>query len=40
MHVGDIERDLKVAIQQFDASVKLRTCPTCSHVQPDRAPAP
>ena len=40
MHVGDIEKDLKAAIERFDASVELRTCARCGHVQPDRAPAP
>jgi 3-hydroxyanthranilate 3,4-dioxygenase len=39
LHVADIERDLKTAIEQFDASVALRTCPKCSHFQADRAPA-
>ena len=39
LHVGDIERDLKTAIEQFDASVALRTCPKCRHVQPERAAA-
>lgn len=37
MHVADIERELKAAIEHFDASVRLRTCPKCGHVQPDRA---
>jgi 3-hydroxyanthranilate 3,4-dioxygenase len=37
MHVGDIERDLKVAIEQFDGSLTLRTCQQCGHVQPERA---
>jgi len=26
MHVGDIEKDLKAAIERFDASLELRTC--------------
>ena len=34
MHVADIERELKAAIEAFDASVTLRTCPKCGHVQP------
>ena len=34
MHVADIERELKAAIEEFDASVALRTCPKCGHVQP------
>jgi 3-hydroxyanthranilate 3,4-dioxygenase len=38
MHVADIERDLKEAIEHFDGSPTLRTCHTCGHVQPDRAP--
>jgi 3-hydroxyanthranilate 3,4-dioxygenase len=37
MHVADIERELKAAIEHFDASVALRTCPKCGHVQPERA---
>ena len=37
MHVADIERELKAAIEHFDASVTLRTCRTCGHVQPERA---
>ena len=36
MHVGDIEKDLKAAIERFDASLELRTCRRCGHVQPDR----
>jgi 3-hydroxyanthranilate 3,4-dioxygenase len=40
MHVGDIETELKVAIERFDGSPELRTCRRCGHVQPDRAPAP
>jgi 3-hydroxyanthranilate 3,4-dioxygenase len=40
MHVGDIEKDLKTAIERFDASVELRTCTRCGHVQPDKAPVP
>ena len=40
MHVADIERELKAAIERFDASVELRTCRGCGHVQPDRAPVP
>lgn len=39
LHVGDIERDLKTAIEHFDASETLRTCRKCRHVQPDRAAA-
>jgi len=38
MHVADIERELKAAIEHFDASLALRTCPGCGHVQPARAP--
>ena len=37
LHVADIERDLKAAIEDFDGSPTLRTCPKCGHVQPDRA---
>ena len=40
MHVADIEKELKSAIEQFDASRDLRTCPKCGYVQPDRAPVP
>lgn len=40
MHVADIERELKAAIDGFDGSVALRTCRACGHVQPDRAPVP
>ena len=29
---------LKAAIEHFDASLALRTCAGCGHVQPDRAP--
>jgi 3-hydroxyanthranilate 3,4-dioxygenase len=40
MHVADIERELKTAIEDFDASVALRTCRACGHLQPERAPVP
>ena len=40
LHVADIEKELKTAIEGFDASVALRTCARCGHVQPERAPAP
>jgi 3-hydroxyanthranilate 3,4-dioxygenase len=40
MHVGDIEKDLKAAIERFDASPELRTCRRCGHLQPDRPPVP
>jgi 3-hydroxyanthranilate 3,4-dioxygenase len=40
MHVADIETELKTAIERFDASVELRTCAKCGHVQPERAPVP
>ena len=40
MHVADIETELKTAIETFDASVELRTCKRCGHVQADRAPVP
>ena len=40
MHVADIEKELKTAIERFDGSVELRTCAKCGHVQPERAPAP
>ncbi len=40
MHVADIEKELRAAIEHFDASPELRTCRTCGHVQPERPPAP
>ena len=40
MHVADIEKELKGAIERFDASLDLRTCRQCGHVQPDQAPHP
>jgi len=40
MHVADIEKELKTAIEQFDASLELRTCRQCGHVQPEKPPAP
>jgi 3-hydroxyanthranilate 3,4-dioxygenase len=40
MHVADIERELRAAIEAFDGSADLRTCRACGHVQPERAPVP
>jgi hypothetical protein len=40
MSAMDIERDLRAAIEAFDASVALRTCRRCGHVQAAEAPAP
>ena len=40
MHVADIEQQLKSAIEQFDASVDLRTCRQCGHLQPEKPPVP
>jgi len=40
MHVADIEKALKSAIEQFDASVDLRTCRQCGHLQPEKPPVP
>jgi 3-hydroxyanthranilate 3,4-dioxygenase len=40
MHVADIEKELRTAIERFDASRELRTCPRCGYVQPDHAPVP
>ncbi len=40
MHVADIEKQLKSAIEQFDASVDLRTCRRCGHFQPEKPPVP
>jgi 3-hydroxyanthranilate 3,4-dioxygenase len=34
MHVADIEKELKAAIDAFDASEELRTCRACGYVQP------
>jgi 3-hydroxyanthranilate 3,4-dioxygenase len=38
MHVADIERELKAAIEHFDGSVTLRTCGACGHVHSASAP--
>ena len=40
MEAADLERDLKAAIEHFDASLALRTCRRCSHVQPEKPPVP
>ena len=40
MHVADIEKALKSAIEQFDASVDLRTCRQCGHLQPEKPRVP
>lgn len=40
MHVADIERELRSAIERFDASVALRTCTACGYVQPEKPPVP
>ena len=40
MHVADIEKELRAAIEHFDASPELRTCRNCDHVQPERPPVP
>jgi 3-hydroxyanthranilate 3,4-dioxygenase len=40
MHVRDIEKELKAAIEGFDTSLRLRTCRRCGHVQPEKAPLP
>jgi 3-hydroxyanthranilate 3,4-dioxygenase len=37
MHVADIERELKTAIESFDASDDLRTCRSCGYIQPAKA---
>ncbi len=34
MYVADIEKELKRAIEDFDASEEQRTCHTCGYVQP------
>ncbi len=38
MSAMDIELDLRASIEAFDASVALRTCERCGHVQAERAP--
>ena len=40
MHVADIEKELKNAIQRFDSSLELRTCRQCGHVQPEKPSPP
>ncbi|MBI4638802.1 MAG: 3-hydroxyanthranilate 3,4-dioxygenase [Candidatus Rokubacteria bacterium] len=40
MHVADIEKELRSAIERFDASVDLRTCRACGHVQPEKPRVP
>jgi 3-hydroxyanthranilate 3,4-dioxygenase len=40
MSAMDIERDLRAAIEAFDASADLRTCRHCNHIQSDHAPLP
>ena len=40
MPVADIEKELKTAIERFDASETLRTCARCGHVQDPQAPVP
>ena len=40
MHVADIEKELRSAIEQFDTSALLRTCKSCGRVQPERPPVP
>lgn len=40
MRAMDIERDLRAAIEAFDASEALRTCRRCGYVQPEQAPVP
>ena len=40
MHVADIETELRRAIEDFDASLPLRTCRKCGFVQPERPPVP
>ncbi len=38
MSAMDVERDLRAAIEAFDASPQLRTCRQCGHVQPEATP--
>jgi 3-hydroxyanthranilate 3,4-dioxygenase len=40
MHVADIETELRAAIEQFDATVALRTCRQCGYVHPERPEVP
>jgi 3-hydroxyanthranilate 3,4-dioxygenase len=40
MHVADIEKELRAAIEHFDARVELRTCRACGYVQPETPPVP
>jgi 3-hydroxyanthranilate 3,4-dioxygenase len=40
MRAMDIERDLRAAIEAFDASAALRTCGRCGHVQPEQPEQP
>ncbi len=40
MSAMDIERDLRAAIEAFDASEALRTCRRCGYVQPEHAAPP
>ena len=40
MHVADIEKELRAAIEHFDASEELRTCRRCGDLQPERPPVP
>ena len=40
MSAMDIERDLRAAIEAFDASEALRTCRRCCYVQPEHAATP
>ena len=40
MSAMDIERDLRTALEAFDASQELRTCKACGFVQPEHAPQP
>src|SRR4030081_196941 len=37
MHVGDIRRGRRAAIEGFDASLELRTCGGCGHVHAESA---
>jgi 3-hydroxyanthranilate 3,4-dioxygenase len=40
MRAMDIERDLRTAIEAFDANAALRTCARCGHLQPEQPPVP
>src|SRR5262249_60708549 len=40
IHVGDIEKDLKAAIERLHAREELRTCRRSALIKPERPPVP